>query len=295
MSNLSQLIIILGPTASGKTKLAIALARQFDGEIISADSRQIYQEMNVGTGKDLTEYEDTPYHLIDIKKPNEDFNVAEYKELAVNTIRKIFAKGKLPILCGGTGLYISALVDNYDFSGAESNQKIRQQIEKMNKQEKIKLLGKLDPESLDIIDLKNPRRLNRAVEVTLAGQKFSEKQTKSIPLFNVLQIGIDIPREKLKKRINKRVNQMFVEGLVSETKNIIKKYGKNCTILETIGYSEVINYLDGKTDLKKTKELIKIHTHQFAKRQLTWFRRDKRIKWIKNKSEAEKLVKEFIK
>jgi len=295
MSTLDKIIIILGPTASGKTKLAVSLAREFDGEIISADSRQVYEEMNIGTGKDLAEYQNVPYHLINIKKPNEEFNVAEFKGLAVGVARNILSRGKLPIICGGTGLYLSAIIDNYDFSTDESNTEIRRRVEGMSSEEKIKTLEEIDPESIEMIDIKNPRRLNRAVEVVLAGQKFSDKQTKSSPLFDTLQIGIDAERDKLKEKINKRVDEMFKNGLVEETQGIIKKYGKECAVLETIGYSEVMDYLDGKVKIEETKELIKTHTHQFAKRQMTWFKRDKRIRWISDKDEAKELVKDFNK
>ncbi len=314
---LPKIVVILGPTATGKTKLAVKLAHKFNSEIISADSRQIYREMDIGTGKDLQEYKipyfssspslirrgsgsevKIPYYMIDIINPNQKFNVAQYKKLALKAIKDILKRGKLPIIVGGTGLYISAIVDNYDIPKIKPDLKVRQKLAKMSLDEKIKLLKKLDPDSLEFMALKNPRRLDRALEVCLAGYKFSELRQKKAPLFDALQIGIKMERSLINERINKRVDKMIKKGLVEETKKIIKKFpplrrtsGKNIAPLETIGYKEIVDYLDKKTTLLEAIELIKIHTHQFAKRQMTWFTRDKNIKWIENYKEAEKIFK----
>lgn len=303
---LPKVVIILGPTATGKTKLALKLALKFDGEIISADSRQVYREMDIGTGKDLESYQiningklkKIKYHLIDVLNPNQKFNVAKYKKLAIKIIKDILKRGKLPIVVGGTGLYISAIVDNYDIPKIKPDLKVRQKLAKMTVDQKIKLLKKLDPASLKFVALKNPRRLDRALEVCLAGYKFSELRQKKAPLFDALQIGIKMERSLINERINKRVDKMIKKGLVEETKKIIKKFpplrrtsGKNIAPLETIGYKEIVDYLDKKTTLLEAIELIKIHTHQFAKRQMTWFTRDKNIKWIENYKEAEKIFK----
>ncbi|MCG2687081.1 tRNA (adenosine(37)-N6)-dimethylallyltransferase MiaA [Candidatus Parcubacteria bacterium] len=299
-----KLLVILGPTATGKTKLAVDLAYKFNGEIISADSRQVYKYLNIGTGKDLDEYKKIKYHLINIIRPDQNFTVAEYKKIALEKIDKIIKKNKIPFLIGGTGLYISSIIDNYKIPKVKPNKKIRSKLNKLNKLEKIKLLKKLDLKAFEFSDLNNPRRLERALEVCLSGQKFSESRKKGKQLFDVLQIGLKLPREKINKNIDSRVDYMIKSGLVNETKKILKKYppslklrwtSKNPVALQTIGYAEIIDFLNKKTiPLSRTVELIKIHTHQFAKRQMTWFQRDKNINWIKNKTEAEKLIRQFL-
>jgi len=301
--NKPKLIVILGPTATGKTKLAVNLASKFNGEIISADSRQIYQELNIGTGKNLSEYKKIPYHLIDIIKPNNTtFNLAKYKKLALKAIADIHSQNKTPFLVGGTGLYISSIVNNYNIPEIKPNKKIRQKLDKLNLQEKIKLLKKLDSPALKIIDIKNPRRVNRALEICLSGQKFSATRKKSEPLFDILQIGLTLPREKLNTKIDQRVDQMIKQGLVEEVKNIKKKYRINSVLSEIIGYKEILDYLEMEPGSRYLEpgsislaiQQIKIHTHQYAKRQMTWMKRDKNIHWIKSKSKVEKLIKEFL-
>jgi len=295
---LAKIIVIVGPTASGKTRLAVKLAQRFNGEIISADSRQVYRGMDIGTGKDLKDYKQNkttiPYHLIDIINPNQKFNVAKYKKLAIKKIQNILKRGKLPIVVGGTGLYTSAIVDNYDIPKIKPNLKTRQKLVAMTLAEKIKLLKKMDPASLKFMDLKNPRRIDRALEVCLNGQKFSANRQVGNPLFNTLILGINFPKNTLDKRIDLRVGKMIAAGLKKETKKIIKKYGLTAVPLETIGYKEMLDYLNKKTTLEQAVELIKIHTHQFAKRQMTWFSRNKNINWIKNYGAAKKTVKKFL-
>ncbi|HRY63242.1 MAG TPA: tRNA (adenosine(37)-N6)-dimethylallyltransferase MiaA [Patescibacteria group bacterium] len=303
MSN-PKIIVILGPTASGKTKLAVTLAQKFKGEIISADSRQIYRGLDIGTGKDLNEYErllpltkgerKRGYHLINIKNPNQKFNVANFKKLALQKIKEITARGHLPFLVGGTGLYLSALIDNYQIPKVKPDTQIRKKLAAMTLTQKLTLLQKLDPASFKTVDLKNPRRLDRALEVCLSGQKFSASRGVKEPLVNPLIIGLQIPREKLNKKINARVEQMIKKGLVAETKKLIKQYGINSAPLQTIGYVEIIGYLNNKYTPAETFELIKTHTRQYAKRQMTWFQRDKRIHWITKKNEAKKLIKQFV-
>jgi tRNA dimethylallyltransferase len=306
---LPKLIVILGPTATGKTKLAVALARKFNGEIVSADSRQVYRGMDIGTGKDLSEYKLTtndkqqttkniPYHLIDICNPNTEFNVVKYKKLALKEINEIVKRGKTPFLVGGTGLYISAIVDNLDFPAVAPSKKIRKKLEKLKKEAKIKLLKKLDSAALEFVDINNPRRLDRALEVCLAGYKFSELRKKKEPIFDCLQLGVTFPKKIIDKRIDTRVELMIKNGLIMETEKLIKKYGKKAAPLQTIGYKEIIDFLKNKPGQKigpETINLIKIHTHQFAKRQMTWFKRDKKIKWIRNEKQATGLIKKFIK
>jgi tRNA dimethylallyltransferase len=303
---MNKLIVILGPTASGKTGLSIELAKKFNGEVISADSRQIYRGMDIGTAKpelkiegDKLVSDGIAHWLLDIKNPNEPYTVAEYKKDAVEAIENITSRGKTPILVGGTGLYIKAVVDNLDIPKIEANQPLRQKIEENMKKHGIdyvfKKLIKLDPEAAYIIDPKNPRRIIRALEVTLLTKKpFSSQRKSGDPLFNVLEIGIDVPKEKLKERINQRINQMAKNGLIGEVKNLAAKYGKDQQAFDAIGYREIIKFLDNKTTLGGALEEMEINTWHYAKRQLTWFRGDKRIHWVKTAEEAEKLAKKFL-
>ncbi len=296
MNRLPKLIVILGPTAAGKTNLAIQLARQFNGEIISADSRQIYHGMDIGTGKELIAYQNAKinYHLINILSPAQQFTVAEYQQLAIKKIKTIHKKNKIPFLVGGTGLYVSAVVDNFKIPAVAPDAKQRQKIARMPLQEKINYLKKADPAALEIVDTRNPRRLNRAVEVCLSGKKFSQLRQTGQPLFNALLLGIKLKPEQLKHKINQRVDKMIKQGLVAETRRLLKQYGPTDIIINTLGYNEIIDCLNKKTNLVQAVELIKLHTRQYAKRQLTWFKRDQRIHWISNYQQAKKLIENFL-
>lgn len=346
---LKPLIVILGPTASGKTELALRLARKFNGEIISADSRQIYKGMDIGTAKmpqdkklnlktllslrtrakarvkqsqlsaidcfvvaaapsrndkktTLKFHSDKlkpvlidkiPHYLIDIIDPDEDFSVAEYKELAIKIIRDIQNRGKIPILAGGTGLYISAIVDNIEIPKVKPNLKLRKKLEKTSLAALLKRLEKSDSATFKTIDKKNKRRIIRALEVTIStGKPFFMQKEKGAPLFDVLKIGLNIPREKLYKKIDARVEKMIKNGLVEETKKLSKKYSRRLPSMSGIGYKQVGMYLRGEITLEKAKELIKFATHNYARRQITWFKRDKKIKWVKSgKNEFVRITK----
>lgn len=288
----SKLIVILGPTASGKTELALELAEKFDAEIVSADSRQIYKEMNIGTAKPSKK---ELHHLIDIIKPDQEFTLAQYKNKALKIIKDIQERNKLPLLVGGTGLYIQSIVDNLKIPQVKPDKELRKELEKMTNQELFEKLKKLDKEAISFIDINNKRRLIRALEVCLITKKpFSQQREKGKKLFNVLQIGIKTNKEELEKRIDKRTEKMIEMGLVNEVKNLLKKYSPDLPAMNSIGYQEIIQYLKEEIDLNKVKELIKKHTQQYAKRQMTWFKRDKRINWINNYKEAEKLVRDFL-
>lgn len=236
------LVVIVGPTGSGKSKWAEKLTKEFSGEIISADSRQIYQGMDIGTNK-------SPSYLIDIIEPGQDFSVAQYQKLCIKKIREIHKRNKLPILVGGTGLYVQSITDNLQFPKAKPNKKLRK-----------KLAKKLN------------RREIRRLEIMLAG---ADPGAKGPALFNILQIGVEIDKNKLYQRINKRVDEMIEMGLMDEREKL-----KN--IPRTIGYFE------------DTPDKIKTNTRRYARKQMAWFKRDKRIKWVKKYSEAEVLVKEFL-
>ncbi len=279
-----KLLVVLGPTASGKTDLAIKLAKKFNGELISADSRMIYKEMDIGTAK--PKY---PHHLINIVSLNQDFNVALYKKKALETIEKIIEKGKLPILVGGTGLYIKAIVDNLDFPKIKPDKELRKKLERKSSQELYSLYERLDKNGAKIIDKNNKRRLVRAIEVCLlSGQSFFEQKLKKESLFETLQIGVKKTKKELKENIEKRTDQMFKKGLEKEAKKLWTKYGKdNLVLLNTIGYAE------WQKESKNIKEEIVLNTIKLAHRQMTWFKKEK-VKWIKNEKEAERLVKKFL-
>ena len=316
MSTLKPLIVILGPTASGKTEMGLKLAKKYNGEIVNADSRQIYREMDIGTGKTDIAYWSKGFspkslateinftiglkpslqiHLINIKNPNQKFSLSQYKKLAIKTINDIHKRGKIPILVGGTGLYISAIVDNLEIPKAAPNKKIRERLEKHTDEYLFNKLKKIDLKSAKIIGEKNKRKLIRALEVCeITGKPFSSQQIKGEPLFNILQIGVKIDREKLYKKIDERVDEMIRIGLIKETKKLSKKYSFDLPAMSGIGYFEIGQYLKNKITLDDAVQKIKYRTHQYARRQMTWFKRDERIEWVENYKETERLINNFI-
>ncbi len=311
-NNLPPLIVILGPTSSGKTSLSLKLAKKYNGEIVSADSRQIYREMDIATGKirienhesrimnqdiDKFYYGDVnsiPHYMIDIINPDTEYSVANYKRDTLKVINDILNRGKVPFLVGGTGLYIKTLVDNLNIPKVKSDMALRKKLDAMSKEKLFSILKKLDPEGARRIDKNNKRRLIRAIEICKqTGQKYSEQNKKGKQLFNALQIGIKLPRKKLYKKIDKRVDEMLGKGLINETKKLMKKYPSNLPAMSGIGYKEIEEYLNKKITLKEAIQKIKYRTHQYVRRQDTWFLKNKRIKWVENYKEAEKLVKIF--
>jgi len=294
---LPKLIVILGPTASGKSGLGIDLARKFRGEIISADSRQIYRGMNIGTAKiSKREMREVRHYMIDLVKPSETLTLAEYKDKAIEVINNISRRGKVPFLVGGTGLYISAIVDNWLIPKVKPSKKLRRELEAKSNKWLFSRLKKLDPATAVRIDQKNKRRLVRAVEVCLSAKgSFSELRKKGEPLFETLLIGLDLPRQKLYKRIGERVDEMLEGGLVREVKGLLKKgYGPNLPAMSGIGYKQIGLYLKHKISLEEAVNLIKRDTRRYAKRQMTWFGWDSRIHWVKSGTEAKKHIKKFI-
>lgn len=302
MNSLPKIVVILGPTASGKTDLGIALAKKFNGEIISADSRQVYKKMSIGTAKpegkwtkDKSAYvvEGIPHFMMDIVDPGTDFSLADFKTQAISHINDILRRGKLPIIVGGTGLYIWALVDNLDIPKVEPHKKLRQEMEKEPLSKLVAQLKKIDPESAKQIDLNNPRRVLRALEVFItSGESFFKQRTKSDPLYDALEIGINPPRAELYKRIGARVDQQIKDGLVEEVTKLVKqKYGWNLPSMSGIGYKQIGYFLRGEKTLPEAIEILKRDTRRYAKKQMTWFKRDNRIHWLDkpNIKEAEKL------
>jgi len=270
-----KLLVVLGPTASGKTDLALSLAKKFNGELVSADSRMIYEGMDIGTNKP-----EEFHHMVDIVSPDQEFSVAFYKKMALEKIGEIIEKGKLPILVGGTGLYIKSIVENLDFPSVKADKKLRKELEKKTTEELFRMYKKLDKKGAQIIDKNNKRRLIRAIEVSLLTNEPFFKERKGEPLFDVLEIGIKVNKKELKERINKRVDSMFKQGLEKEVRKLSKKYGFKIPPMQTIGYQEWQDYFKGIASKEEVEEKIKANTLKFAKRQMTWFKKDKNIKWI---------------
>ncbi|KKQ27073.1 MAG: tRNA dimethylallyltransferase [Candidatus Magasanikbacteria bacterium GW2011_GWC2_37_14] len=300
---LPKIIVICGPTASGKTGWSLALAKKFNSEIISADSRQIYKEMNIGTAKESGVWQKgaylinkIPHYLIDTIYPNEIYSAAQFSVEAKNVVKNIYKKKKTPFIVGGTGLYIDVLINNFSIPEVKPNLVLRVSLEEKSLVELQELLKKIDPETYQTIDLKNKRRLSRALEVVITtGESFKNKQQKGKKLFNVLYIGIDLPREILYDRINTRIDEQIKTGLLGEVESLANKYSWESPAMSGIGYRQFKDYFAGLITLDKAKEDLKQATRQYAKRQLTWFKRNQEINWCKSLAEAEKLVQNFLK
>jgi len=289
---MNKLLVILGPTASGKSDLAIKIAKFFNGEIVSADSRQVYKEMNIGTAKPI---KNNLHHLLNIVNPRQRFSASQYKELAYKAIKDIQNRNKLPILCGGTGLYISSVIENWQFPKLSPQEKLRKELEKKSVKQLFEIYQKLDTKGAKFIAKANKRRLIRAIEVCKANNKpFWQQRKKAKPIFDTLVIGIKLPKEELKKRIAERVEKMIKMGLETEVKSLIKKYGW-VPSLQTIGYQEWKEYFEGKINKKEVQNLIELHTSQYSKRQMTWFKKVKDVKWIENPKEVIKSIELFFK
>lgn len=304
---LPKLVVILGPTASGKTSWSLKMAQNFPIEIISADSRQIFKYMDIGTAKEKGEWkknglrktffvENVPHHNIDFLNPGKRFTVAEFRDRSIKYIKLAHQNNRIPFLVGGTGLYISSVVDNFHIPKIEENKQLRKSFEDKTNEELLNLLRKIDPKSAENIDFKNKRRITRALEVAIiSGESFVEQRKKGDNLFNTLQIGVLWNREKLYERINERIDNMVKNGLIDEINYLLKKgYGWNLNSMNGIGYRQFKDYIEGKEKLEDAVEKLKRDTRRYAKRQLTWFKRDKRIKWFDNFADAEKEIKKFL-
>ncbi len=299
-NNLPKVIVILGPTASGKSGFSIKLAKKYNGEIISCDSRQFYKEMNVGTAKvTKKEMQGVKHYMIDIIKPNQNFSVAKFKKQAEKIINDILKRKKIPILVGGTGLYIQSLVDNLTIPQVPPDFELRKKLEKQDIEKLWARLIKFDPKSANFVQRQNKRRIIRALEVCQKTDKtFSGFQQKGKPKYTFLQIGIKVDREKLYARIDKRVDQMIDDGLIPEIRKLNKKYSWKLPAMSGIGYGEFkgkLNKIKDKKILAEIVQNIKFHTHQYARRQESWFKRDEKIKWIKKYSQADELARKFVK
>lgn len=275
----------MGPTASGKSSLAIKLARRFNGEIVSADSRQVYRGMDIGTGK-VTKQEQCliPHHLLDVADPKRDFSAARYVTLAQKAISDISKRGKLPIICGGTGFYIDALLGTASLPDVPPNKKLRERFDKLTAQHLFKMLRKLDPGRAKNIDRYNKRRLIRALEIVLTTGKPVPKPYTLIPKpYDALWIGINLPREKLAQRIEKRLDERLKHGMITEVKKLHKQ-GVSWKRLENFGleYRWIARFLQNKISKQEMRNLLLRDIVKYSKRQITWWRKNKDIRWITN-------------
>lgn len=275
-----KVIAIAGPTASGKTKLAIDIAKSVDGEVISADSRLVYKGFNIATAKPtIEEMQDIPHYMIDIVEPEYDFSVADFKDRAKVLIDEITAQGKVPIVAGGTGLYFRILLENFELPKIECNPNLRTELEKISNEELYNELKEKDPVYAEKVHPNNKVRLVRVLEVIRTLNKpFSEAIGLKEPEYDVEWIFPKIEsREVLYDRINRRVDMMIEMGIVEETKQLLERHGRIKNLVCTIGYQEIIKYLDGVYSLEDAIEELKMNTRRYAKRQLTWFRRTKEL------------------
>ena len=285
-----KIVVICGPTASGKTALSIALAKAFDGEVVSADSMQIYRRMDIGTAKPTKqEMDGVPHHMLDVAEPGEAYSVSRYVEEATACVEDILARGKLPIVCGGTGLYIDGLIRGTDYQPAGTDNGIREQLdgewEAQGAEEMMARLAAVDPDSAARLHLSDKRRILRALEVYLAtGETITvhNARTKAIPpRYEAIMIGLNTePRQILYDRIDRRVGGMLEQGLLQEVQSLLEDGLLDGTAAQAIGYKELLAYFRGEMTLETAADLIRQKSRNYAKRQLTWFRRDERVKWI---------------
>ena len=295
-----KVVVICGPTASGKTSLSIELAKKIDGEIISCDSMQIYKDMNIGTAKvTKTEMQGIKHYLIDIISPEERYSVADYKKAAEKAIIEILEKGKTPIIVGGTGLYVDALIYGIEYPNIEFDEKYRKQLENRVETEGLGALyeeaKKIDKQAVQKISSNDQKRILRILEIYHATGKNKTQQEaesrKNEVKYDYKVFAINMDREILYNRINKRVDIMMENGLIDEVKQIKKKYNKFPTAMQGLGYKEVVEYLENKISKDEMVEKIKQESRRYAKRQLTWFRKNKENIWLDGMTSIEENIK----
>ncbi len=285
MSIKRRLIVVVGPTASGKTDLSIALARHYNAPILSTDSRQVYKGLPIGTAHPSEEQlRSVKHHFIAERELAEDFNCGEYEKQALERLNQLYESNHTVVAVGGSGLYIRALCEGMD-SLPEADTTLREQLTSRLRSEGVEALAdqlrELDPEYYQVVDRSNPARVMRALEVCLtSGQKYSElrKGVRKERDFQIVKIGVAMPREELYDRINRRVDLMVEAGLEAEARAVLPY--RHCNSLRTVGYNEMFDYFDGKITLDEAVEAIKLNTRHYAKRQMTWFRRDSQIEWF---------------
>ncbi len=307
------LIVIVGPTAAGKSELAVRLAKKFNGEIISADSRQIYRGLDIGTGKvagkwvkknvpsskrsritwNIFIHQRIPHYCIDFVSPKKTFTVAEYKKCAETAIRDIAGRGKLPILAGGTGFWIDSVVYDLNLPAVPPNPPLRKRLEKKSARELLKILQKLDPERAETVEEKNPRRLIRAIEIAKAIGRVPKLRKR--PPYRTLWIGLNPPGGVLEKRIKARIKKMIAAGLIAEVKNLLRK-GLHQKRIREFGfeYRAGLAYLEGQLALAALRTKLISGSLRYARRQMRWFMHNTEIYWIKRPAEAENLLQKFL-
>ncbi len=276
-----KVIAIVGATASGKTAFSIDLAKKIGGEIISADSRLVYKGFDIGTAKPtIEEREGIPHHLIDVVEPEFDYSAGIYKNHAKKVIEEISQRGNIPIVVGGTGLYIDILLKNFTLPQIEPNRELRNKLYKLDISEIYQILAEKDANAAQIIDKNDRKKIIRAIEIINTTEK-PLKDSRGIEdsEYEVEWIGRNFDRKTLYERIDKRVDLMIEAGLLEETKALLNKHGRIPNLINTIGYREIIGYIDNKYSLEEAKDLLKKNTRNYAKRQLTWFRKNSEIKW----------------
>ena len=300
------LVVIVGPTAVGKTEISIQLAERLAGEVVSADSRLFYRGMDVGTAKPApSQRARVPHHLIDVADPDQVWSLALFQEAAYQAIAEIHARGRLPFLVGGTGQYVRAITDGWVIPKVGSNPRLRKALEnwaaEVGPAGLYERLAVLDPKAAAKIDYRNLRRTVRALEVILrSGQPFSAQRRKESPPYRSLQVGLNRPRKELYARIDARIDSMLAEGLVEEVRELLSQgYSPDLPTLSAIGYREIVAYLKGKTSLQEAVKLIKRHSRQFVRRQANWFKEDDpNIHWFRVKpdtvAEIERLVRSWL-
>ncbi len=301
------LVILTGPTAVGKTKASIGLAKAIGGEIISADSMQVYKQMDIGSAKiKPSEMEGIPHYLVDILEPDEEFHVVLFQQMAKQAIQKIYEKGKIPILVGGTGFYIQAVLYDIDFSENEKDTSYREELEKLAQTKGAEYLHdrlrEVDEKSAQDIHANNVKRVIRALEYFhQTGEKISEhneEQRKKVSPYNFSYFVLNDERAHLYEKINLRVDQMINEGLVREVRSLKEKgYTRDMVSMQGLGYKEMLDYLDNKCSLEEAVEIIKRDTRHFAKRQITWFKRESDVTWIDKKEydyNEERILKAML-
>ncbi len=289
MNEKHKVIVICGPTASGKTALSIELAKKINGEIVSADSMQIYKDMDIGTAKPTKqEMGEIKHYLLDFVSPEDRYSVAQYKQDAKNAIKEIINKGKTPIIVGGTGLYVDSLIYEIEYNDIKLDEEYRKKLEKIAEEQGLEELYKkaveIDPEAMKKISQNDKKRIMRVLEIYNSTGKTKteqEKESRKNPVeYDYRVFAINWDREILYQRINKRVDIMVEQGLIEEVKEILNKYDKFPTAMQGLGYKEVVDYLNGIYTKEEMIEKIKLETRRYAKRQLTWFRKNKQTIWL---------------
>lgn len=305
--NKPKVIVICGPTASGKTSLSIELAKKINGEIISSDSMQIYKDMDIGTAKPTKqEMQEIKHYLLDFVEPDQRYSVAQFKKDAEKAIEEILAKNKVPIIVGGTGLYVDSLIYGIEYQEIELDKKYREELEEKAQKEGLETLyeqaQKIDPQAMEKISANDKKRILRILEIYHSTGKTKTQQEiesrKNEVKYDYKVFALNMEREKLYERINKRVDIMIEQGLIQEVENLCSKYTEFPTAMQGLGYKEVVEYLQGKISEQEMIEKIKMETRRYAKRQLTWFRKNKQTIWLdatKGKENVEIILKEYYK